>query len=154
MKRWLRKLATVTSAAALVLAWSPATFGQAMLGQPCCGQSQCCQPTCNMWDCPPYFKYCAEGPPRICIQCGCPKPVCCPSDTPNWGYFQTCWRPYPWGPNWSHCYGVPPAATVVPAMTSAGGLHSMPLQPGVEMPRPSTAPQPAALPPAVQQPAP
>jgi hypothetical protein len=147
MKKWLRKLATVLSAAALLMTFTPASFGQAALGQPCCGQSQCCEPGCKLWDCPPCIKYCAEGGPRICVLCGCPKPICCPSDAPNWGYFQTCWRPYPWGPNWSHCYGVPPAATVVPPpLASSNNIHSMPLQPGAELPGQPSLPRSAAPP--------
>src|SRR5947207_14793921 len=96
--RNVRRLSAAGSALALLLVAAPASFGQAMLGQPnCgsagCGQQGCCEQHCQMFCCPPAYKHCQERPPRICIQCGCPKPVCCPSDAPNWGYFQTCWPP-------------------------------------------------------------
>jgi len=142
MKRWLRKLISAGSALVLLAASTPA-FGQASLGQPCCGQTECCPSGCNMWHCPPKFTYCMEGPPKICVFCACPKPVCCPSDAPNWGYFQTCWRPYPWGPNWSHCYGNPPAAQVmVPGTTTA--TPGMPLPPGGDLQNQPSATRPNA----------
>ena len=110
-----RRLARASSALALLLAFGPACFAQqASLGQPCC-TPQPCGPSCSIWCCPPSYKYCVEGPPNICLSCGCPKPVCCPCDLPNWGYFQTCWRPSPWGPNCSYCYGPTPPAAAVPA---------------------------------------
>jgi hypothetical protein len=146
MKRLLRRLRAPSSALALLAAWAPASFGQATLGQPCCGQAQCCPTSCNWWCCPPPLKYCAEGPPCIYVCCGCPKPVCCPSDAPNWGYFPTVWRPSPWAPNWSYCYGVPPAAQVVVPLANAGGaVHSMPLQPGADLPGQPSGPR-ASLP--------
>jgi hypothetical protein len=94
----------------LLLAAVPAGFAQ-----DCC--NNCVQ--CQRFDCPPCYKWCHEGGPRIWVQCGCPKPVCCPSNAPNWGYFPTCWRPWPWPPDWSHCYGNPPAAQIVPPMADA-----------------------------------
>ena len=39
---------------------------------------------------------CYEGPPHICFQKGCPRPICDPCVNPNWGYFETCWNPWPW----------------------------------------------------------
>jgi hypothetical protein len=144
IKHWLRKLKTASSTLVLLLAWAPSSFAQqACLGQPCCAPADCsCKPGCNVWNCPPPYKYCMESPPCICVICACPKPVCCPADAPNWGYFQTCWRPYPWGPNWSHCYGVPPAAQV--ALPVAG----MPAQPGADQliqPSASRPAMPASL---------
>jgi hypothetical protein len=57
-----------------------------------------------------------ERPPCIKFRCGCPKPVCCPSEAPNWGYFQNCWRPWMWPPDYSHCPVPPPGAlSMVPA---------------------------------------
>ena len=129
-KRWAKKLATASFALALLLAWAPSCFAQATLGTPCCAPQPCT--TCNVWCCPPAYKYCVEGPPNICLICGCPKPVCCPCDLPNWGYFATCWRPSPWGANTSHCYGVSPIAQLAP--TVPGSVHSIPLPAGGDSP--------------------
>jgi hypothetical protein len=57
----------------------------------------CCLP------CPCWYKWCAEGGPRIHIKCGCPKPICPPCSLEHYGYFEPCWRPWPFPPDWSHC---------------------------------------------------
>ncbi|HKB37312.1 MAG TPA: hypothetical protein VKD72_12740, partial [Gemmataceae bacterium] len=82
-----------------------------------------------------------ERPPRICFQKGCPRPVCVPKcDTPNWGYFQPCWRPWPWPPNWAHCPYPVPASQVAPcpqAATAVPGLPRTAAPPGqLPSPRP------------------
>jgi hypothetical protein len=147
-KRWAKRVSKMSSALALLLASGQACFGQATLGQPCCGQPQaCCTPSCNIWNCPPSYKWCSEGPPSICIKCGCPKPVCCPSDAPNWGYFQTCWRQNPWGPNFGHCYGVTPASQVIPGAGFAGMMPSVPAPPSAELPTHYPVPQTLVAPP-------
>lgn len=70
--------------------------------------------TCDSYHekCPPPYKHCYEGPPRIHFKHGCPKPVCDPCHLPHYGYFRPCWRKWPWAPNWSHCYCPPPGALV------------------------------------------
>ena len=83
--------------------------GGAVLGAPCGS------PHCHRQDCPPPYTHCMEGPPKIKFKKGCPRPVCPPAcETPNWGYFQPCWRPWPWPPDWSHCPYPVPAAVVTP----------------------------------------
>ena len=67
---------------------------------------------CQSHHCPPAYKHCFEGPPRIHFHKGCPHPICNPCDLPNWGYYETCWTPWPFPPNWAHCPQLPPAATV------------------------------------------
>ena len=94
--------------------------------------------TCQKFHCPPILKYCLEGKPRICFTHGCAKPVCNPCTNPNFGYFETCWTPWPWAPNYSHCPVQPPAATVVPTATSYHGISIQPT------PAPATA-QPPTL---------
>jgi hypothetical protein len=133
MIRLFRPLVTGGGALVLLLLVAPASFGQFSCEECCDG--------CHWWNCPPQYKYCMEGPPRICVKCACPKPVCCPANAPNWGYFQTCWRPYPWPPDWSHCYGTPPASQIVPPFASAGAIHAMP--PAGELP--SDLPGPKTL---------
>ena len=97
----------------------------ASLGGPVGGCSTCAAPMssvhcCQKHHCPPPLKHCLERPPRIHYQHGCPKPICCPCDQPNWGYFQTCWTPWPWPPDWSHCPVTPPAAFVQPGLMLPG----------------------------------
>jgi hypothetical protein len=132
MTRKVRTAMTVLT----LLSMPSASFAQVCGGQEC----STCQTSCNWWDCPPKFKYCAEGPPKICVMCACPKPVCCPSDTPNWGYFPRCWRPWPWAPNWSHCYGTPPASQIVPPMSYIGNDPAS--TPNSQLPTPRVAPMP------------
>jgi len=67
---------------------------------------------CQRFHCPPPFHHCMERPPCIRIHVGCPRPVCNPCNLPNFGYFQTCWTPWPLPPDWSHCKVPPPAAMV------------------------------------------
>ena len=50
---------------------------------------------CQIAHCPPWLHHCQERPPVICIKRGCPKPVCSPCGLPNFGYYQTCWTPWP-----------------------------------------------------------
>jgi len=88
----------------------------ALAFQPPVLADDCCEPKCCSWfHCCPKFTYCMEGPPRICFKCGCGKPVCEPDcSTPNWGYFQPCWRPNPWPADYSHCPCPTPAAIAAP----------------------------------------
>jgi len=69
--------------------------------------------SCQRFHCPPGLKHCQEGPPHIHIHRGCPKPICNPCQNPNWGYFEPCWNPWPWPPDYSHCRVPPPAASVI-----------------------------------------
>jgi hypothetical protein len=67
---------------------------------------------CQSHHCPPPLQHCQERPPVIRVKCGCPKPICNPCNQPNWGYYETCWTPWPFEPNYNHCLVVPPAATI------------------------------------------
>jgi hypothetical protein len=100
-----------------------------------------CKTHCQRFHCPPHLKHCQEGPPRICFECGCPRPICNPCLNPNWGYFEPCWNQWPWPPDFSHCRVPPPAASVILDPGPRGML-------GV----PQTAPP--AAPPASELPAP
>jgi hypothetical protein len=62
--------------------------------------------------CPPGISHCRERPPHVHITHGCPKPVCNPCELPNFGYFEPCWRPWPWPTDQAHCR-VPSAAAPV-----------------------------------------
>ncbi|HYT90831.1 MAG TPA: hypothetical protein VEL76_19130 [Gemmataceae bacterium] len=106
-----------------------------------CGISGCpsCGQPCQHHHCPPPYHHCMEGPPRICIKCGCPRPVCNPCDLPHWGYFQPCWRPWPFPPDWSHCPYPTPAAEVAPAP------HGWTVQPAPTLPDAGNPPVPRRL---------
>jgi hypothetical protein len=80
---------------------------------PSCGCNTCL-PDVPTHHCPHPFCHTQEGPPCIHYKCGCPRPVCDPCNLPHYGYFQPCWKPWPYGPDWSHCPELPPAALVYP----------------------------------------
>lgn len=84
---------------------------QVGFGAPCCDEG--CGPSVAKHHCPHPIKHIYEAPPKIHFCHGCNKPICNPCNLPNWGYTQTCWTPWPWPPDWSHCPSVPPAATVM-----------------------------------------
>lgn len=71
--------------------------------------------TCQRTHCPPPLKHCLEGKPRIRYQHGCPKPICDPCNLPHFGYYQTCWRPWPFPADFNHCPVQGPQAVVPPA---------------------------------------
>jgi hypothetical protein len=100
-------------AAAVALTISSGAFGQSCTT---------CAPAPVTHPCPPKFWHWAEGPPKLKFKKACPKPVCDPCTLPHAGYYQTCWHPWPWDPDWSHCvlpptaltYGEAPGDVVIP----------------------------------------
>ena len=78
-----------------------------------CATSACYTGACKH-HCPPYWKWVSEGPPKICYKCGCPRPVCDPCSLEHFGYYQTCWQPWPYPPDWSHCPSPPPGDVLPP----------------------------------------
>jgi hypothetical protein len=97
-------------AAFLWLALPTAAWAQLGSG-PCATFGTPCAVGCAIGHCPPAFKYTVEGPPRIHWQHGCPRPICNPCDLPHWGFYETCWHPWPYAPTWG-CATTPPAAFV------------------------------------------
>lgn len=67
---------------------------------------------CNSHHCPPPLGHCMEGAPKIRVRVGCPKPICNPCAQPGWGYYEACWNPWPFPPDYRHCPTTPPAALV------------------------------------------
>jgi len=53
--------------------------------------------------CPPPYVHHQEGPPRLKFKCDCPRPVCGPCDLKHYGYYPTCWAPFPGTPDHSCC---------------------------------------------------
>src|SRR5436305_6301413 len=101
-RKWSGKLLASGAALVLLLASHGGAWGQ-FEGVSCGG-------SCGRAPCPPKFHHHFEGQPKLKYKRACPKPVCNPCDLENWGYYQTCWRPWPWAPNWNHCPVVPPGA--------------------------------------------
>ncbi len=99
-----------------------------------CSTGGCSTGHCQIFHCP-HTKFCLEGPPCICVVQGCAKPVINPCTQPFWGYHQTCWSPWPGGPDWSHC-PVPPPGAQMPS----GPLQNSP-PPGGNLPYPRMIPQ-------------
>jgi hypothetical protein len=64
--------------------------------------------------CPPPFIHHYEGPPKLKYKKACPRPVCDPCNLEHYGYYQTCWAPWPFPPDWSHCPVPPPGAVLPP----------------------------------------
>jgi hypothetical protein len=117
LRKWILSVAVVLLAGLSAIADPPAMDGGIMQGS--CGScSEGCgrgMLGCHHLFCGPPYRHCVEGPPHLRFKCGCPLPVCPPNcDTPNWGYYQPCWNPWPWPPDWSHCPVRPPASQVLP----------------------------------------
>jgi hypothetical protein len=129
-------------------AWAQgcATGACASFGTPCCSDNHC-----QMFHCPPWYHHCQERPPVICIKCGCPRPVCNPCGLPNFGYYQTCYIPWPLAPDWGHCPVPPPASTVLLGgpLVAPGTAPTNPLQKGPTgvTPPPRAVDPPVTLPP-------
>jgi hypothetical protein len=115
-----RKVRTLAAATLTLLALGSVTSAaRAQPGSPSCASCPTCT-SCVWLNCPPCSTYWSESGPKISVQCGCPKPVCCPSDAPNWGYYQRSWRPWPWAP----------AAPLLPPLSEAAmpsAPHVVPL---------------------------
>jgi hypothetical protein len=103
---------------------------------------------CQTHHCPPALSHCQEGPPKIRVRCGCPKPICNPCTQPGWGYYETCWSPWPWPPNYGHCLTVPPAATIALSGPYNPNAPNAPYGPGAT-PEPSTRTLPAPIAPSM-----
>jgi hypothetical protein len=127
--RFARKLKFLCAPLALLLGLQSAVYGQVGCA------------TCPHTHCPPCVVHCMKGPPKIKWKKGCPLPLCCPCDAPNWGYHQPCWRPWPWPPDWSHCPYPVPAAQVTPCPQSALGVqHGATNEVAPTLPTPRTLP--------------
>lgn len=61
----------------------------------------------------PKTTFCRPLEPRIRYKSVCPKPICDPCSMENYGYYPTCWHPWPFPPNYGHCE-VPPTTMTAP----------------------------------------
>ncbi|MGF1580700.1 MAG: hypothetical protein ACFCD0_15165 [Gemmataceae bacterium] len=86
---------------------------------------------CNLFggcreQCPPPYTHCQEGPPRLHFKRRCPRPVCHPCKLQHYGYYQPCWRPWPFPRDFRHCPGPVPAAEVPPAPPNYAHAYGTP----------------------------
>jgi hypothetical protein len=105
--RWLSALLLAGLAAT---AWSDtarADGGSCPAGG--CATGTCATGNCGSWfSCCPKYHFTIEKPPKICFKKVCSKPLCDLCDIEGNGYFPTCWRPWAYPPNYSHCPVPPP----------------------------------------------
>ncbi len=73
----------------------------ARAGDCCCPPGICC----------PVTTFCIVRQPCIKWKCTCPKPICDPCNLDHYGYYPTCWHPWPFPPDYT-CCRVPPNAVV------------------------------------------
>src|SRR5262249_22801892 len=59
--------------------------------------------TCGKGACPPFYKHHYEAAPKIKFKRACPRPICNPCHLPHYGYFPTCWHPWPFPRNECAC---------------------------------------------------
>jgi hypothetical protein len=119
LRRLARKFKGLSVPLAVLLSLQGALYGQECAS---CGSGGCSTGSCGstgghcsrLLHCPPAYRHCLQAPPCIKFKYGCPLPVCPPCNAPNWGYYQPCWRPWPWPPNWNHCPYPVPATAVAP----------------------------------------
>jgi len=88
----------------------------------------------------PKITFCRPKAPCIKYKCVCPKPICNGCDLENFGYYPTCWHPWPFPPNYSHC-PVPPTTMMVPPCCQPGGVAN----PNDLLPSPQMLPQHPSL---------
>src|SRR5262249_6046406 len=58
---------------------------------------------CGKAPCPPFYKHHYEGAPKIKFKRACPRPICNPCNLPHYGYFGSCWHPWPFPRNECAC---------------------------------------------------
>jgi hypothetical protein len=104
-------------ASSLLLSCAPV----ASAGDACCG---------NCWSCPPPYVHCQVGPPKLKFKHACPLPVCGPCDLKHFGYYPTCWAPYPYPQDYSCC----PPAPFGPAVACPAGLPVVGGMPAAKLP--------------------
>jgi len=117
-----------------------------------CGSDSCAQTSCpdkacapKKYQCPPPYFWYTEGPPRLRFKKACPRPVCDPCNLEHYGYYQTCWRPWAYPPDWSHCPVPPPGVVLPPPATPpyAPRIYPQPTRSGgneLPAPRPEEEP--------------
>jgi hypothetical protein len=113
---------TASLALLLVPCWLVTTLERASAGE-------CC-------NCPTYV-FCRPKPPKIKYQCVCPKPLCPGCQFEHFGYYPTCWRSWPYPPDYSYC-PVPPTIATAPCGPTGAPNSGPQLE---QLPTPSKMPE-------------
>jgi hypothetical protein len=111
-----------------------------------CPAGGCATGHCGSWvSCCPKYHFTIEKPPKICFKTVCSKPICEPCNIEGNGYYPTCWRPWAYPPNYSHCPVPPPgvlASQPPPLMEEAGVIPAPDPIPSGPLPAPRRAADP------------
>ena len=111
-----------------------------------CATGTCATGDCGSWFCCcPKYHFTIEKPPKICFKCVCSKPICEPCNIEGNGYYPTCWRPWAYPPNYSHCPVPPPgvlASQPPPLVEEAGVVPAPDPIPSDPLPAPRRAADP------------
>jgi hypothetical protein len=100
----------------------------------------CCSPSGS---CCPKTTFFRTKPPHIHWKRICPKPICDPCSLEHYGYYPTCWHPWPFPPDYSHCQHPQPGMTVDAVQAQP---PVMPRANGEDLPTPHKATLPDRLP--------
>jgi hypothetical protein len=80
-----------------------------------------------------------------CLHCkwACVKSICDPYCLEHFGYYPTCWQPWPFPPDYRHCYALcmaPPlgAPAAMPAPSGTGASPAGPMPRADQLPKAST----------------
>jgi hypothetical protein len=100
----------------------------------------------NLWGlCCPAPKATVTRTPHFHYKCVCPKPACDLCSLEHYGYYPTCWHPWPFPPDYSHCNdglcAAPPIAaatlgTPTPAQVGPSPIGPMPPADQLILPEP------------------
>ncbi len=146
-------------ASALLLAFCTAAWaGDPVEVGPACGSGGCAAGSCPVGDCAtgncgwwgrcccPKICFPLEKPPCIKFKCICPKPVCEPCNLDGYGYYATCWHPWPYPPNCGYYPAPAPGAVAVAVPPPLIGGPPGPATPGVSPDETLPPPQKTANP--------
>ena len=123
-------------------AWADGSCPAGGCATAACATGGCATGACGSCaTCCPKYTFYIEKPPKICFKCVCSKPICDPCTIQGNGYFPTCWRPFAYPPNYSHCPVPPPGvlASQPPPLIAAPGLTAPEQGHGDALPPPRTA---------------
>lgn len=99
------------------------------------GEGGCCTASFGIFC--PKTTFCRVKPPCIKWHCVCPKPVCDCGSLEHYGYYPTCWHPWPFPPDYSHCHQPPPSALADQLINEAAAAPVVPS--GETLPTPRRA---------------
>ena len=78
--------------------------------------------------------------PRVQVKRICPKPIGPCGEVENFGFFPTCWHPWPFPPNYSHCPGPMPPVPIPAPNTRSSSSTSEELPAPEQLPREPSQP--------------